>query len=415
MTIKRQLQLLLPGVCVFLDVDNLESIDDLESEVEASQAVLVMHGSVRYFTSANCMRELAAARRLHVPLIHVHESDPNKNGAALPTLRAAATRRLTSADVEHLYDHLSAIVPWTRIAAFQQLSIALIAEQLLLASPAYEAEAEGGAPLYMKQALAWAEPSFSQPVALYTSVRNEPAAQRSSTALSSSGGSTAREVAMATRAAFDEISVVSELPELALATASLGTVVKAVAWASKLKARAGVSRLPTSFRGESTTLTRWLLVVSPTCFEGEAGDALAREVAAALALGIQPLVVYEPDIHEFREILDATPRSLVLGGLYGPLAIEWRAGPLRAVSVRMVAKELGARMHPPFTAEAGRYRFLAACRRCLVGGWAWCCPRRGTAPSWRSNASIGDVRRSGLELSTQSTHSVASDQALEEG
>ncbi len=46
-TIKRQLQLMLPGVLVFLDTDDLQSIDELEAYVEASQACLIMHGSAK--------------------------------------------------------------------------------------------------------------------------------------------------------------------------------------------------------------------------------------------------------------------------------------------------------------------------------------------------------------------------------
>ncbi len=82
-TIKRQLQLLLPGVKIFIDVDNLESIDDLEKYVLDSQAMLVMHGSTSYFMSANCQREVAAARRQSLPLVRVHEPDPAKNGTPL--------------------------------------------------------------------------------------------------------------------------------------------------------------------------------------------------------------------------------------------------------------------------------------------------------------------------------------------
>ena len=40
-----------------------QSIDALEEYVAASALVLVMLGSPRYFKSANCLRELQAARR----------------------------------------------------------------------------------------------------------------------------------------------------------------------------------------------------------------------------------------------------------------------------------------------------------------------------------------------------------------
>lgn len=46
--IKRQLQLLVPGVQVFLDVDDLASVDALEEYVQASQTLLVLLGKETY-------------------------------------------------------------------------------------------------------------------------------------------------------------------------------------------------------------------------------------------------------------------------------------------------------------------------------------------------------------------------------
>ena len=43
--VKRQLTVLLPGVRIFLDVDDLQSIDELEAEIEASVSILVMLGT----------------------------------------------------------------------------------------------------------------------------------------------------------------------------------------------------------------------------------------------------------------------------------------------------------------------------------------------------------------------------------
>ena len=51
--IKRALGLLLPGIVVFLDVDDLEEIDLLEEYVQTSQCMLLM-ASKGYFFSRNC-------------------------------------------------------------------------------------------------------------------------------------------------------------------------------------------------------------------------------------------------------------------------------------------------------------------------------------------------------------------------
>ena len=51
--IKRHLGLLLPGIVVFLDVDDLEAVDDIEMYVQASQSMLLF-ASKGYFFSRNC-------------------------------------------------------------------------------------------------------------------------------------------------------------------------------------------------------------------------------------------------------------------------------------------------------------------------------------------------------------------------
>lgn len=110
-TIKRQLQLLLPGVRVFLDIDDMEVVDELEHYVEASQAMLVLLGSSRYLTSANCQRELNAAQHAALPIIRVHEHDPQKNGTPLVSLRYTATQRLTSQQVSMCTAHVHRTSP----------------------------------------------------------------------------------------------------------------------------------------------------------------------------------------------------------------------------------------------------------------------------------------------------------------
>ena len=51
--IKRSLGLLLPGIVVFLDVNDMEEIDLIEEYVQASQCMLLM-ASKGYFFSRNC-------------------------------------------------------------------------------------------------------------------------------------------------------------------------------------------------------------------------------------------------------------------------------------------------------------------------------------------------------------------------
>ena len=67
-TIKRQLQLLLPGISAFLDVDNLDDASQIERHVAESQTFLVFL-SKGYFFNKNCMRELDQALDLDIPLM----------------------------------------------------------------------------------------------------------------------------------------------------------------------------------------------------------------------------------------------------------------------------------------------------------------------------------------------------------
>ena len=78
-TIKRQLQLLLPGIRIFLDVDDLQRIDELESLVGSSAALLVLLGSRAYFRSHNCLRELRTAIGSGRPLLLVHDREARQH------------------------------------------------------------------------------------------------------------------------------------------------------------------------------------------------------------------------------------------------------------------------------------------------------------------------------------------------
>ena len=67
------------GISVFLDVDDLKSIDALEEYVDAT-AIIMIFVSKGYFKSKNCLREArcAVAKRKPITLVH----DPVRGGAA---------------------------------------------------------------------------------------------------------------------------------------------------------------------------------------------------------------------------------------------------------------------------------------------------------------------------------------------
>lgn len=66
--IKRSCQVMLPSARIFLDVDDLQSIDELETYVEDSACVLLFL-SRGYFTSRNCQREYETALLASKPMV----------------------------------------------------------------------------------------------------------------------------------------------------------------------------------------------------------------------------------------------------------------------------------------------------------------------------------------------------------
>ena len=130
--IKKNLMLLLPGVQVFLDVDDLEEIGALEEYIKRSQAILFFL-SKGYFRSKNCLREVRSALQLKKPIILVQEADPGKGGGLLEELRADSPADLQPA----IFDVGWPLVVWHRIVEFQYVSLKMISEALLLQTPHY--------------------------------------------------------------------------------------------------------------------------------------------------------------------------------------------------------------------------------------------------------------------------------------
>ena len=80
--IVRTLQMFLPGLKVWLDVDNLTNTSALENSVKES-AVFMLFYSQNYFKSKNCCRELYAAMELGRPIVVVCIGD----NSAVDTMR----------------------------------------------------------------------------------------------------------------------------------------------------------------------------------------------------------------------------------------------------------------------------------------------------------------------------------------
>ena len=142
--VKQRLLEMLPELSVFLDVDDLEEIGDLEGYIERTTTILV-YCSRGYFTSKNCMRELVSSMIKEKPIIALIDPDASHGGLSLDECHA----QLLEADAMYakwgfntepdaplgrtLYNHLFKYEPieWNRIGHFQDVTMRLIAERLM--------------------------------------------------------------------------------------------------------------------------------------------------------------------------------------------------------------------------------------------------------------------------------------------
>ena len=167
--IKRQLQMLLPGIAVFLDVDDLDDIGDLEGYIKATGVILCFL-SRRYFVSRNCLREVRATLDQGKPIVLVHEEQEDKGGGPLEALQAECPEDMRG----NIFDMRKPIT-FHRISHFRNLTLKLIATEMLQCSPRY-LDIVSGVSLVMPGEATASELSLPQPLVLWCSAGNPSAA-----------------------------------------------------------------------------------------------------------------------------------------------------------------------------------------------------------------------------------------------
>ena len=168
--IKRQLQRLVPGASIFLDVDDLADISKLEEYIDQTAVVLLML-SRSYFASRNCMREVEQSVKQKKRLVLLHEADVGHGGAPLSQLKAMCPEEFR----EDVFAPHNLLVQWHRVSIFQLETLKLIAEQMLLEMPRYERDLE--VPLFAPNSMMTKAHMFATPVVVYTSPFNPGAAE----------------------------------------------------------------------------------------------------------------------------------------------------------------------------------------------------------------------------------------------
>lgn len=148
--IARKLQLYLPNLKLWLDVDQLDDITKLEQYIERSAVVLIFY-SDGYFQSRNCRREFLHALKLRKPLIIVYDGDDNQINAMTDicgeifsverlvndgySRQEALNLQLSIKAFEVLYEDLGQSVQWLKISAFSTEALKLIYKQMLMSLP----------------------------------------------------------------------------------------------------------------------------------------------------------------------------------------------------------------------------------------------------------------------------------------
>ena len=458
--IKRQLQLLMPGILVFLDVDDLEGIDKLEEYIGAS-ALIMFFLSRNYFNSRNCLREIRAALSQQKPLVLMHEYDPAKGGLPLrdsrdecpenmqaiifdgvpytPIVSATGevtfsiarannppgdTRRSRKTSDDLMSSRVSSFTPrfkdgpksrfseadrateviaWHRIRDFQLLSLKLLCQRVLKASPLYGGVvSKGAAPpsssrkslptdlvlpgeiltlqLSCKDDHVWLFCSPQNPacrsvgreiarqidgvhVVTKAPWAHDPLAQPDSHNSATSPERTSGGRSNSVSGRGEHSSTSERLLEFGdrmrrrMRTASRGRLSR-----NRLRTitRSGSSftnaRMSVHFQSQQSdsedfidedARVAMLLYLNEQTFVGAMGDALAQQVRETRAAGIGIVLAHENDVSKgggpFARLFQTTPKDLVDDGLYHDIAIALYDGPHRAIGVAMLGQALGAR------------------------------------------------------------------------
>ena len=267
-----------------------EDIGDLEGYVRAT-SVMLFFLSKKYFGSRNCLKEVRATLEQKKPLVLVHEQQEDKGGGPLELLKAECRDAQMR---EAIFDGRTPIV-WHRISHFQNLTLKLIATEMLRSEPSYERSLDlgDGAPedlggdgddasedlvLIQDGELKASKLTLPRPLVLWCSAGNAGAAEVAKELMISMGSNGAA------------IRVVDTMPD-----------VKAL-----------------KKKGESAAM---LLYLNKATWV-EQSEVLERDVRAArkVQAGLKVVLVHENDKEkggcEFGDFFGTTPHELIDDGIY---------------------------------------------------------------------------------------------------
>jgi len=358
--IKTRLLEMVPDLRVFLDVDDLKKLNDLEKYVDSTNVILVFC-SDGYFASKNCMRELLRATWGAKPIIALMEPEARRGGLsrqevcdlihdAEATLfdqwalgSAVSTWGVGAGGIVHADTICNALfsqahLEWNRLGSFQDVTMRVIAERLLPAStgPTFVQGELGRQAMLLPPPLQGETDSFH----LYCSLANPgglsftaeyAAAQRLQLQWSTSDQSQTRP------------PVVEEASRL---------------WHRLVqgKLHGGSRTLRVTTLAEDMKQCDHFLVYlnAATWSRGAASEAFAAEVGEAMDLNVHLLLCHEmigPGQEarlgcEFQDFFShpdgATPRELIQREIYKEIACPLKCGAHREVSMVIVTQVIAS-------------------------------------------------------------------------
>jgi len=392
-TIKRTLQLLLPGVQVFLDVDNLDDMEKLEDYVQQSQCLL-MFLSKGYFESKYCLREVDYSFRVGKPTIFVHEADVKHGGASLAALREECKSNRPELAPKVFDD--TTFLSWYRAGVFQQLTLKLISQALLHATPEYSHFQQEPA-LYAKGEILQQSIAFEPTITVYASSHNEGAMDLANELLNQFGEKGLQVTTIPPAILQDATSTRSNSRKLSFAKIRRNSErarrnsERSPSISSERSRRNSELALSITRKLSITSLlpsqaaSQMLLYLDHNTFVGEAGIALAMEVRQALLVGLPILLAHENDQQngrvgcEFSRFFLTTPEDLVSSGVYRKIATPCYPEPYRAASIALLAIAAGGKRE--------RQKRLPHLEKALPGGKAVTAarPHKQVMPHWAAS------------------------------
>ena len=382
--IKQRLGEMIPGARIFLDVDDLEEIADLEGYIARSHSVLV-YLSAGYVASKNCMRELVSAVEMRKPLITIVDPDADRGGLTMEEARAQLVEAAESSFLrwgfdenapsgEALFDALtsgalgrrsssgspsSTEIEWNRIGVFQEVSLRLIAERLL-PRQRRRSSADSGEDTRRRRSNASSsedmrrKSSFS-PRRLSSAFMNWRSSQQAPSIRSSFSSYQIHAALTYTKKDITRAAYILPAPRSGrrFHLYCSRQVYGSLELAQEVQKAHGLDLRVSQELADLQDCERMLVYLHKGTWRiGEASEIFAREVATALCSGVQLLLAHEMlgvdqearggvEFADFFECEQGTtPQQLLRAGIYSQIAVALKGGQHRKVSMALLAKAL---------------------------------------------------------------------------